>query len=77
MKERVLVATNGQFVLSRTTVPKVLQLVLLLSLNKLRTGDTGDDFDEEAILLTSGVKAAVTTDHIIGPSEGLEEDKRE
>ncbi|GFY83863.1 lung seven transmembrane receptor family protein [Actinidia rufa] len=40
-------------------------------------GDTGDDFDEEAISLTSGVKLTGATDHVTVLREGLEEDKRE
>lgn len=54
--------------------------------------ETGDDFDEEAISLTSGVKVigdmaikherketkgATSTDHVIGLREDLEEDKQE
>ncbi|XP_059641160.1 uncharacterized protein LOC132283252 [Cornus florida] len=57
------------------------------------SGETGDDFDEEAISLTIGVKVANdagtqlerkerkgvsgATDHVIGLREDLEEDKRE
>ncbi|CAL5388983.1 transmembrane protein 87B-like [Camellia sinensis] len=40
-------------------------------------GDTADDFDEEAISLTSAVKVSGATEHVTGLSEDLEEDKRE
>ncbi|KAI3677773.1 hypothetical protein L6452_37043 [Arctium lappa] len=56
-------------------------------------GDTGDDYDEEAISLTTGVKvdggevgtmmerkekkSSASTDHLIGLTEDLAEDKRE
>lgn len=40
-------------------------------------GEAGEDFDEEAISLTSGVKVAGATDPVTGLREGLEEDKRE
>ncbi|XP_052174267.1 uncharacterized protein LOC127789344 [Diospyros lotus] len=40
-------------------------------------GETGDDFDEEAIALTTAVKGAAVTDHAIVLREELEEDKRE
>lgn len=56
-------------------------------------GDTGDDYDEEAISLTTGVKVEGgevsmvverkekkglgSTDHLIGLTEDLAEDKRE
>ncbi|CAK9144460.1 unnamed protein product [Ilex paraguariensis] len=56
------------------------------------SGETGDDFDEEAISLTSGVnvagdmatklerkekKGSSSTDHVTGIMEDFEEDKRE
>ncbi|KAI8557243.1 hypothetical protein RHMOL_Rhmol05G0321200 [Rhododendron molle] len=40
-------------------------------------GEAGEDFDEEAISLASGVKVTGATDPVTGLREGLEEDKRE
>lgn len=56
-------------------------------------GDTGEEYDEEAISLTSGVKVdggevgmmmerkekkgSASTDHLIGLTEDVAEDKRE
>lgn len=67
-------------------------MFLLANFRYAYSGETGDDYDEEAISLTTGVRVindsgtklerkekrgSISTDHVTDQREDLEEDKRE